>query len=477
MAGDQEAKRSGVKKRKGARDKGDALPVSTRPRRSKRLPSKNELVRSDDSTLSMQNQPMPLASRPPATSELVASTWHCNFQSILTQSISQQISLLIVIMVLGLWLGFQDWKSQDVGLPKVPASIRTEEVDNFFKKSTKWMQSQIDIAEVKVGREVAGLKRKFDEKIDETASFLETQLLSIRTNVDGIEKSMANVEKKLEKKVASLETKLQGLKTEVNKIDTSLTNDGFVTRSQVGQLVKSVVDQRAEEGIGKALDLEDAKIVARNVVMEALEKHVADGIGRADYALKSGGAKVVDHSESYTDSSSDWKSFFWINLLTPLNPLVHPKADKILEPSFGEPGQCFALKGTEVFVDIALRNAIYPEAVTLEHVSKLAAYDMSTAPKHVQIYGWIETFPLVTNSVMKDKMILLADFTYDISKNSLQTFDVVKNAGQKTFFNRLKLQVNSNHGHPKLTCLYRLRVHGTENLSSHSDSSLVLPSS
>jgi SUN domain-containing protein 1/2 len=50
---------------------------------------------------------------------------------------------------------------------------------------------------------------------------------------------------------------------------------------------------------------------------------------------------------------------------------VHPNADEMLKPSFGEPGKCFALKGSSGFVQIKLRGAIVPEAVTLEHVAKV----------------------------------------------------------------------------------------------------------
>ncbi|KAL0791197.1 hypothetical protein Bca101_007443 [Brassica carinata] len=37
---------------------------------------------------------------------------------------------------------------------------------------------------------------------------------------------------------------------------------------------------------------------------------------------------------------------------------------------FGEPGQCFALKGSSGYVQIRLRGPIVPEAFTLEHVAK-----------------------------------------------------------------------------------------------------------
>ncbi|KAI3758109.1 hypothetical protein L6452_05657 [Arctium lappa] len=49
---------------------------------------------------------------------------------------------------------------------------------------------------------------------------------------------------------------------------------------------------------------------------------------------------------------------------------IRSDAVKMLQPSFGQPGECFPLKGNNGFVEINLRTAIVPEAITLEHVSK-----------------------------------------------------------------------------------------------------------
>ena len=51
---------------------------------------------------------------------------------------------------------------------------------------------------------------------------------------------------------------------------------------------------------------------------------------------------------------------------------VHVDSVKMLRPSFGEPGDCFALSGSSGFVEIKLRRAIVPEAITLEHVAKVS---------------------------------------------------------------------------------------------------------
>ena len=43
----------------------------------------------------------------------------------------------------------------------------------------------------------------------------------------------------------------------------------------------------------------------------------------------------------------------------------------MLKPSFGEPGQCFPLKGDSGFVQNRLKTTIISKAITLEHVDKV----------------------------------------------------------------------------------------------------------
>lgn len=139
---------------------------------------------------------------------------------------------------------------------------------------------------------------------------------------------------------------------------------------------------------------------------------------------------------------------------------VHPYASKILEPSFGEPGQCLPLKSNNVFVDIGLRTSVLPEAITLEHVAESVAYDRSSAPKDFRIFGWLSQYKDDTN-IESEQMFLLGEFSYDLEKGSAQTFNLpVESTGN--LINMIKLDVLSNHGSPSHTCIYRLRVHGSE---------------
>ncbi|KAI4302719.1 hypothetical protein MLD38_038436 [Melastoma candidum] len=141
--------------------------------------------------------------------------------------------------------------------------------------------------------------------------------------------------------------------------------------------------------------------MTREMVQEEIEKHAADGIGMADYALASGGATVLRHSEPLYPT-------YGANNFT-----VHHDAAKMLQPSFGEPGQCFPLKGQSGFIDIHLTAEIIPESMTLEHI------DDRSLMKH---YLHRKTASKIAVSMVR--------------------FEFLSNYG-------------ANH-----TCIYRFRIHG-----------------
>jgi len=205
-----------------------------------------------------------------------------------------------------------------------------------------------------------------------------------------------------------------------------------------------------------SISLDDVRKHARDIVVEEIEKHAADGIGRLDYAVASGGGRVMKHSKAYNYKFFGIGNGFW-------NGGIHANAHKMLEPSFGEPGQCFPLQGSSGFVDVKLRTMIIPDAITLEHVAKSVAYDRSSAPKDCHIYGLIKQHSN-DGSLDKtiEKAILLKEFSYDLEKyNNAQTFNIEAFVSPVAV-NAVRFNFSSNHGSPSHTCIYRLRVHGHE---------------
>ncbi|KAG7946444.1 hypothetical protein I3843_14G039300 [Carya illinoinensis] len=289
---------------------------------------------------------------------------------------------------------------------------RIAEVEAFMKTTATMIQVQVEVVDRKIENEIGGLRR-------ETKS----ELKRLETKSEGLERSLGEL-----KEVEWLS------KGEFDRIYEDLKNS-----------------RRKERGDGRG-SLDEIRAYAREMIEREIEKHAADGLGRVDYALASGGAMVVKHSAAYSvGKASNWFSLGGRNA-------VH--ADKMLRPSFGEPGQCFALSSGSGFVQIRLRTAIVPEAVTLEHVAKSVAYDRSSAPKDCRVSGWLQGQNRV-ESVDTEKMFVLAEFTYDLEKSNAQTFNVL-NSESSGIVDTVRLDFTSNHGSPSHTCIYRFRVHGWE---------------
>nr|CAD1839943.1 unnamed protein product [Ananas comosus var. bracteatus] len=253
-----------------------------------------------------------------------------------------------------LWLGqtIWDWNNRvrELGDPSFAAleyEGRISEVESSLKTTAKMLQVQIEVVDKRIGKEIGALKHEFGEQVEEKRALLEKDLKKLEGRADNLEKSLSELKIK-----------------------------DFVSREEFEDFWNEVEISGSLDGSTSEVSLDQIRVLAREIVEKEIEKHAADGLGRVDYALASGGARVVRHSEPYGFG----KASSWIAAAKARSG-VHATAHKMLEPSFGEPGQCFALQGRSGFIEIRLRTGIILEAVTLEHVSKSVAYDRSSAPK------------------------------------------------------------------------------------------------
>ncbi|XP_011757671.1 SUN domain-containing protein 3 isoform X4 [Macaca nemestrina] len=154
-----------------------------------------------------------------------------------------------------------------------------------------------------------------------------------------------------------------------------------------------------------------------NLVNYVLKKLREDQVQMADYALKSAGASIIEAgtSESYKNNKA---KLYWHGISF-LNHEMPP--DIILQPDV-YPGNCWAFPGSQGHTLIKLATKIIPTAVTMEHISEKVSPsgNISSAPKEFSVYHAVSEYLLC-----------------------------------------VKLNIFSNWGHPKYTCLYRFRVHGT----------------
>lgn len=228
------------------------------------------------------------------------------------------------------------------GVDLVPGDFmgNMEKVEEFMRstaKSMKMLQVQVDVLDRKIGDEIDNVKKEVGEEIEGKGVELEAKLKELDGRTVNLESFMGDLRGKME---------------------------DWLSKEELTEFIEEL--KKAKNGDAATLD--EVRVFAKEVVEREIEKHAADGIGRVDYALATAGGVVLKHSEPLAAggllSGSGWGS------LTNRNK-VFSDAERMLLPSFGEPGQCFPLKGSSGFVQIKLRTAIIPEAVTLEHVAKV----------------------------------------------------------------------------------------------------------
>mmetsp|Transcript_32581 Transcript_32581/g.45203 ORF Transcript_32581/g.45203 Transcript_32581/m.45203 type:complete len:549 (+) Transcript_32581:211-1857(+) len=220
--------------------------------------------------------------------------------------------------------------------------------------------------------------------------------------------------------------------------------------------------EKAKKGLlaGQS-QLPDLSSMVDEKVRVSIDSLLADFTHLPDYALHSSGGRVVGHSTLHWTQIQGRGNWPWAAHLG-WPDWVHPNANKwLLTSSLLEmPGDCLALSVAPVgeeepHVDIKLRAAIIPTALTLRHIHQDIAFNISSAPKEVMLQGWMS--PSGSKSLMD-----IGKVTYESrSKSPVQTFQL--NETTQTFgpIDHIRLKILSNHGHNEYTCLYRVHVHGT----------------
>ncbi|KAF9223676.1 hypothetical protein BS17DRAFT_111913 [Gyrodon lividus] len=226
-----------------------------------------------------------------------------------------------------------------------------------------------------------------------------------------------------------------------------------------------------------------------------------DIISRADLALHSTGARPIPHLTSHTlemrPTTLRGQVIGWMtghgremgrSPITALHPDIHS-------------GLCWPMTGNFGQLGVALAFPAYITDITIDHVAKEVAFDLRTAPRDMEVWGFVEgkenlekviafraeraaqraearrlaeesgTFLLEEEPdedaypptlPVDEPFIRLASFTYDInSPSNIQTFPVrpeIRELGVD--FGIVALAIKNNWGKKEHTCLYRFRVHG-----------------
>ncbi|KAL4564569.1 hypothetical protein LXL04_028633 [Taraxacum kok-saghyz] len=322
----------------------------------------------------------------------------------------KNFALLVILLLLAQMirkLAFNQGSGFDsILIPSSDYESQFAEVEARLKSTTQAMQFQVDVMNQKMVEEIVGLKTELTKRIADKGA-------------------------ELSSRVNDLDGKFQTMKK-------TLTTD-WLSRDEFNRFVEDFKSKKGMDDVNK-LNLDEVRAFAKEIVEKEISKHAADGLGMVDYAVASGGAMVLKHSEPYLRMNKLFSKWISGN--------VHSDAVKILQPSFGQPGECFPLKGDNGFVEIKLRTAVIPEAITLEHVSKSVAFDRSSAPKECKVSGWLG------KEEGTEKM--LTEFTYDLEKSNAQTYNTDLNPNPSAM-DTIRFEFVSNHGSPSHTCIYRVR--------------------
>ncbi|XP_021496157.1 sperm-associated antigen 4 protein [Meriones unguiculatus] len=171
-----------------------------------------------------------------------------------------------------------------------------------------------------------------------------------------------------------------------------------------------------------------------------------DFVRKPDYALSSVGASI-DLEKTSSDYEDTNTAYFW-NRLSFWNYARPPSV--ILEPDVF-PGNCWAFEGDQGQVVIRLPGHVQLSDITLQHPPPTVAHTggASSAPRDFAVFGL---------QVDDKTEVFLGKFIFDVQKSEIQTFHLENDP--PAAFPKVKIQILSNWGHPRFTCLYRVRAHG-----------------
>ncbi|XP_017868320.1 PREDICTED: uncharacterized protein LOC108617139 isoform X2 [Drosophila arizonae] len=236
-----------------------------------------------------------------------------------------------------------------------------------------------------------------------------------------------------------------------NNIRAEIERSSLVLMSDISERLKREIllvveaKQNASSQSLKALMHDDE---VRNIVKSVLAVYDADKTGLVDFALESAGGQILSTrcTESYQTKSAQI-SVFGIPLWYPTNT---PRV--AISPNV-QPGECWAFQGFPGFLVLKLNSMVHVTGFTLEHIPKSLSPTgrIDSAPRNFTVWG-------LEHEKDQDP-VLFGEYEYQDNGASLQFFPV-QNMDIKRSYEIVELRIESNHGQPDYTCLYRFRVHG-----------------
>ncbi|KDQ07779.1 hypothetical protein BOTBODRAFT_647961 [Botryobasidium botryosum FD-172 SS1] len=240
----------------------------------------------------------------------------------------------------------------------------------------------------------------------------------------------------------------------------------------------------------QSVDGQDVTTLLKSLVDFSLLRHLKDGVAMPDYALYTGGARVIPDltSPTYEPRSDSWARYLFDRMAGNGFALGRPPVTALVPDN--SVGNCWPFAGAAGHIGIMLSQPAFITHVTVDHASKDIAYNIKTAPREFRVWGLVEGDQNIqklaayhaaidgesrddddpaffTNSPPSIRPVHLVSFSYDINSPSpTQTFPLPEKLQKLGLdIGIVVFQIQSNWGDSDFTCLYRVRVHG-----SHQDS-------
>lgn len=337
-------------------------------------------------------------------------------------------------------------------------------INKVKAQSKEWQQvDEQNMNDIKGEFEKLKAKLLDDENNREEMVALQNKIDDLLVKHDDLASKLANCQKDIPSQEELIVRLKEGLMTKsefMTKLDESQENLRYGLENRVLEKVRNdqeimetmrlVLDQRSNRGSGS---ISNDDVVS--IVHEALTVYDADKTGLFDFALESAGGTIA--SIRCTETYDVTQAVYHIMGVPIWWEKQNPRT--ILQPG-SSPGQCWAFKGAQGSAVIKLSNPVMVNQVTLEHIPKTLSPDgsVASAPRNFEVLGLVD--------VDDPNPVLLGNFTYDTEKvkNPVQTFQVNKSVQA---FSLVELKILSNYGHPQYTCLYRFRVHGSLEDTTH----------
>nr|XP_016941088.1 uncharacterized protein LOC108018141 isoform X1 [Drosophila suzukii] len=236
-----------------------------------------------------------------------------------------------------------------------------------------------------------------------------------------------------------------------NNIRDEIERSSILLMSDISERIKReillVVEAKHNES-AKALKGHIREEEVRQIVKTVLAIYDADKTGLVDFALESAGGQILSTrcTESYQTKSAQI-SVFGIPLWYPTNT---PRV--AISPNV-QPGECWAFQGFPGFLVLKLNSLVYVTGFTLEHIPKSLSPTgrIDSAPRNFTVWG--------LEQEKDQEPVLFGEYQFEDNGASLQYF-AVQNLDIKRPYEIVELRIETNHGQPTYTCLYRFRVHG-----------------